>query len=120
MNIDYRSSLMQFIAFDKLPLWVVRIEEGEHPERIFHKHEYSEIVFILKGTATHLTEKSSAQVKTGDVLVIHPGQIHAYDKTGNMELVNIIYDQHKLPIPLLDAYSLPLFKTFFPVSKQNL
>jgi AraC-like DNA-binding protein len=68
----------------------------------------------LKGTAKHLTEKSSAQVKTGDVLVIHPGQIHAYDKTGNMELVNIIYDRHKLPIPLLDAYSLPLFKAFFP------
>ena len=114
MNIDYRSSLMQFIAFDKLPLWVVRIEEGKHPERIFHKHEYSEIVFILKGTATHLTEKSSAQVKTGDVLVIHPGQIHAYYNTGSMELVNVIYDQDKLPIPLLDAYSLPLFKVFFP------
>jgi AraC-like DNA-binding protein len=113
MNIDYHSSLMQFIAFDKLPLWVVRIAEGKHPERKLHNHEYSEIVFILKGNALHITEKGSAPIEAGDILVIHPGQVHAYDKTGNMELVNIIYDQRKLPVPFLDAYSLPLFKHFF-------
>jgi AraC-like DNA-binding protein len=118
MNIDYHSSLIQFIAFDKLPLWVKRIGEGCHPEQKFHNHEYSEIVFILKGHATHLTEKASAPIKAGDVLVIHPGQVHAYNNTGNMELVNIIYDRRKLPLPLLDGYSLPLFKTFFPTEKK--
>ena len=118
MNIDYHSSLIQFIAFDKLPLWVVRISEGCHPERKFHNHEYSEMVFILKGHATHLTEKASAPIKAGDILIVHPGQVHAYDNTGDMELINIIYDRRKLPLPLLDSYSLPLFKAFFPAEKK--
>ena len=122
MNIDYHSDLLQFIAFDKLPLWVKSIPEGEHPERKFHNHEYSEMALILQGNAMHLTEKGSAPIKAGDILVIHPGQVHAYNNTGNMELVNIIYDRDKLPLPLLDSYSLPLFKFLFPseTSTSNL
>lgn len=114
MGIDYHSSLIQFIAFDKLPLWVVPIQAGRHPERIFHNHEYSEIVVVTNGNALHLVDSDTARIKTGDVMVIHPGHVHAYDNTGDMELINIIYDRNKLPLPLLDSYSLPLFQLFFP------
>jgi AraC family L-rhamnose operon transcriptional activator RhaR/AraC family L-rhamnose operon regulatory protein RhaS len=118
INIDYHSTLISFVAFDKLPLWVTSPALPQHPERKFHDHEYSEIVVILKGDAVHLTEKAAVPIKAGDVLVIYPGQIHAYDKTEGMKLVNIIYDHRRLPVPLLDAYSLPLFKYFFPDKKN--
>ena len=116
MKIDYHSSLIQYISFDKLPLGVVRIQGRRHPERKFHNHEFMEIVFILKGNALHVTEKAAFPIQAGDVLIIYPGQVHAFDKTEEMELVNIIYDHRKLPVPLLDGYSLPLFRYFLPDS----
>lgn len=114
MIIDYHSSIMSFVGSGRLPLWVTYVAEGKHPERRFHDHEYSEIAIVMKGGARHLTDDGSAHLKAGDVAVIHPGTVHAYDKTGDMELINIVYDRSKLSLPMLDAYSLPLFKAFFP------
>ncbi len=114
MIIDYHSSIVSFIGSGQLPLWVAYVAEGKHPERRFHDHEYSEIAIVMKGSARHLADNGSAALKTGDVVVIHPGTVHAYDKTGDMELINIVYDRAKLSLPMLDGYSLPLFKIFFP------
>lgn len=114
MDISTTYDLRRYVPKERLPLWVEYVPLGGHIERQFHDHKFSEIALVLHGSATHLTGEGNAGITAGDILVIHPGVRHAYDHTGDMELVNIVYDQKRLSLPLLDGYSLPLFRRFFP------
>ena len=109
--------LEERIGFGRLPLYVEKVPLGEHPEREFHVHDCSEIVFVLQGSGTHLVaneDELSARIHAGDVLIIHPGFVHAYDDTGDLEIVNIVYDWRTLGLPILDGYDLPFFRQVFP------
>ena len=114
MIISYHSLLSDYVKPDHLPLWIEHVALGTHFEKGFHDHEYSEIAIVMRGEARHLVNGTSGNIETGDVLVIHPGVSHAYDQAGSLELVNIVYDRHKLSVPMLDGYSLSLFQSFFP------
>jgi len=114
MKIDYHSSLRSFVLPGRLPLWVNHIEVGRHPSKVFHDHEYSELTLILSGCARHLANASSATIAPGDILLIHPGAVHAYDQAGELELINVIYDYPRLSLPQLDSYALPILQQFFP------
>lgn len=120
MLVNYHSSMVSFIGSGQLPLWVAYVAQGKHPEQRFHDHEYSEIAIVMKGHARHLADGGSAVLKAGDVVVIHPGTVHAYDNTGDLELINIVYDRARLSLPILDGYSLPLFKVVFPDRDEKL
>ena len=113
-TIDLHYHLQDFMPEKRMPLWVVPIPAGKHHARSFHDHFHSELVIILSGTGEHLLNGEKRSVSAGDVLLIHPGVIHGYDKTADMELVNILYDAKRLYLPVLDGYSLPLFRLFFP------
>ncbi|MCK4983576.1 MAG: helix-turn-helix domain-containing protein [Victivallaceae bacterium] len=110
----YTATVSKYISQLRLPIWVEHVPVGTHPERYFHDHEFSEIVLILKGQALHLVDNMSCAIKAADVLVIHSGYRHSFDKTDDLELINIIYDHKQLSIPLLDACMLPLFNFLFP------
>lgn len=115
MRNFYTADIFRYIKPGRLPLWVGYIEKGTHIERLFHNHEFSEIAIILQGSAIHIIGKESCKVSAGDILVLHPGVSHAYDQTGDMEMVNIVYDPLTLSLPVLDGYALPMFHKFFPI-----
>ena len=102
-----------------MPLQIVYMRPGQTRRKGFHDHDHSEIVIILSGTGHHLFSGKSFPVKTGDVLVIHPGATHAYDHQ-NLEMVNIIYDIRQLYLPILDGASLPLFQLLFPDIREEM
>lgn len=112
--------LDEHIARGKLPLFVQIIRKGNHPAGLFHDHTCSEIAIVASGNAAHLTcrnlgEKTNVvPLREGDMLVIHPGVIHAYDLTADLELWNLVYDPKKLAMPPLDGGMLPLFQILFP------
>lgn len=110
--------LENFIPKERLPLYVMHVAPGSHPSGQFHDHNTSEIVVILSGSATHIVKNGNSTVKnpvkTGDLLIIHPGVFHAYRNTGTLELINVVYDSRKLNLPELDAGMLPLFRKIFP------
>lgn len=118
--------LNKFLAEDKLPIYVNHIYSGEHPQLQFHNHNASEIVFIISGEAGHvaipengvLSQENHTNIKSGDVLVIHPGCTHAYYNTENLELYNLVYDRKRLALPILDGYAFPLFLNFFPLDNK--
>lgn len=118
-KVDLHYHLQDFMPEKHMPLWVVPISAGKHHARSFHDHFHSELVIILSGTGEHLLNGENASVSAGDVLLIHPGVIHAYDKTSDLALVNIIYDARQLYLPVLDGYSLPLFRLFFPENPRS-
>jgi AraC-like DNA-binding protein len=111
--------MLRYIEAERLPLWVEYVPIGLHDDRLFHNHEFSEIALVLQGSAIHLLDGASAEIKQGDILVLHPGVSHAYDHAGEMELVNLVYDRKKLSLPILDGYSLPMFDTFFPTDEPS-
>ena len=102
--------LTTFVPPNKMPLWVVKICRKRKADKQFHDHKYSEIVFIRNGSCEHLFEGETVPVKAGDLLVVHPGATHAFDKQfEKLEIVNILYDSRRLYLPILDGSSIPLF-----------
>ncbi len=119
MTMDYSARLNGYISKDSIPLYVEAVPKGVHPSRMFHDHDFSEAVLILSGEAQHIIGEKSCTVRAGDVLILHPGIRHAYDRTGNLELINIAYDCRQLSMPILDGYMLPLFHKIFPSGQDT-
>ena len=114
----FHSTMDCFVGAGELPIWVVYRRKGVHPARFFHDHNYSEIAVIISGPARHVLDGENIPVAAGDVLIIHPGAVHAYDETAEMEIVNLIFDPSRLSLPQLDGYSMPLFGKIFPDAKN--
>ena len=114
----FHSTMDCFVGAGELPVWVVYRRKGVHPARFFHDHNYYEIAVIISGPARHVLDGENVPVSAGDVLIVHPGAVHAYDETAEMEIVNLIFDSSRLSLPQLDGYSLPLFGKIFPDAKN--
>lgn len=118
MNNYFTSTIKHFVSDRELPLNVVYRSAGQHPPRLFHDHYYNEIAIIISGSAEHIVDDRHLSISAGDVLLLKPGPVHAYDKTGDMEIINLIYDPERLSLPLLDSCDLPLSHLFL-MSEQD-
>ena len=58
------------------------------PQRA-HAHEFMEIVSVRTGTALHRMRTGVAPIATGSVLMIRPGQWHAYDDPCDFSIWNL-------------------------------
>ncbi|OGV39184.1 MAG: hypothetical protein A2X48_01635 [Lentisphaerae bacterium GWF2_49_21] len=97
-------------------------EEGDFPIKIItlvqspielHKHDFSELVVVLRGSGTHCTAKLNYSIKAGDIFYIKPGYVHGYSNPVNLKLANIMYFPRKIGIPLNDIVELPGYKAIF-------
>ncbi len=115
--------LENFVEKNRLPLYFTYVRAGTHPQEQYHDHNSSEIVIILGGNAEHIVKTgkktASSPISSGDLLVVHPGAVHAYRNTATLELINLVYDPRQLSMPELDAAELPLFRQFFPETPQT-
>ena len=103
-------SLGEMPHLERIQLGVKRIRRGEHREMSFHNHRFSELTLIQHSAGTiHWAEGCSCQLKKGDVILMHPGKLHAYEHAENLELFNLLYEADKLPLPQLDGSSMLLF-----------
>lgn len=118
MRHDYTSELSYYTQGELLPLSVFYVD-GDHPDKLFHDHKFVEIVIITRGKLIHIAGNECCEIKKGDVLVIPPGVIHAYDHAAGAGVLNLIFDNNKLPIPQLDSGEFPLFGQFFPKDKES-
>lgn len=57
-----------------------------------HSHEYSELVIVLGGRATHLTNHGNHPLEDGDVVVINRYARHGFGDAQGLKLCNIMYD----------------------------
>ncbi len=97
----------------QLRLALRRINHGVNREMYFHEHDSSETAIVLdSGGTEHFSNGGSAVLKRGDVILMHPGIIHAYAHTEKLELVNLIYNAEQLPLPQLDGAELKELRAF--------
>ncbi|MEO3946904.1 helix-turn-helix domain-containing protein [Gorillibacterium sp. CAU 1737] len=75
------------------------IQYGGHDEDTrMHVHvDFSELVIILSGTATHVVGNEEMFIKKGDVFVINGATPHGYKNTHNFKICNIMYRTNLLP-----------------------
>ncbi|OGV53522.1 MAG: hypothetical protein A2017_15950 [Lentisphaerae bacterium GWF2_44_16] len=96
----------------------LRVKFEMQPITAMHSHEFVEIVVVLSGKGIHTTSFESRPIERGDVLVIPPGGVHAYDEADNLELMNVLFDPSRLPMPILDMNKLPGFHALFAINSN--
>ena len=114
----FHGTLDYAVVDGDLPIRVVHVPKGTHPVLSFHDHSYCEIVIVVSGQARHILEGENVPISAGDVLLIHPGAVHAYDEARKMEIVNLTFDSSHLPLSLMDGCSMPLFRKIFPEGEK--
>lgn len=110
--------LKKQVHLEHLSLAVKRVKRKQNRNLNYHDHSYSELAIITSAGAKtlHWANGKSCQLRRGDVLLLHPGTVHAYENTGQLALTNIIYNAKSLPLPPLDGYDLKCLSAFFDAS----
>lgn len=69
----------------------IRMMHLHQRDRGMHNHTFFELVYILKGTATHWIGQESMPLRAGDYFIIDPGSAHSYKDTKDFEIVNCLF-----------------------------
>ena len=84
----------------------IRIVHMQQADGMLHRHTFFELVYILKGTATHWLEESCTALQAGDYFIIDPGTKHCYRDTKELELINCLFLPEYIDRALADCPSL--------------
>jgi AraC-like DNA-binding protein len=87
--------LHYFTQDDNFPFF---IQYGKHDiDMPIHYHcDFSELVIVLNGTATHIVDSEEYFIKKGDVFVINGNTSHGYRNTCSLKICNIMYKSDHL------------------------
>ncbi len=97
--------------FQHLPIEVLQMRN--HGSTNIHTHDFSELVIILNGSATHISPGGEYVISAGDVFVLHQDQAHGYSDTIALDLVNILFRMDQLALILRDVDQLPGYHALF-------
>jgi AraC-like DNA-binding protein len=78
-----------------------------------HRHDFQELVIIVKGQGKHWVENEIYPIESGDVFVLLGDMKHCYPETDNLFLINILYDMRQINFPLADVGTLPGYHALF-------
>jgi AraC-like DNA-binding protein len=56
-----------------------------------HDHHFYELCLVTDGSAQHRTAEDLRRVGRGHVIIVAPGQVHAFERVGRMGVVNVYY-----------------------------
>lgn len=84
----------------------IRMMHLRQRDRALHRHTFFELVYILRGTATHLVGQDTMALRAGDYFIIDPGSNHCYKDTDDLELVNCLFLPEYIDRALTDCPSL--------------
>lgn len=101
-----------FTTDDHFPFF---IQYGGHEEEIsLHKHvDFSELVIVLNGHATHVVNTQESFIKKGNVFVINSGTSHAYKAPYDFKICNIMFKPEMLNSAGSDLRTLNGFQALF-------
>ena len=78
-----------------------------------HTHDFVELALVLDGTAQRLLPEGGFEIAAGNVFVIQPGTPHGYACARGLELINVLFEPHRLHLSFEDLSSLSGFRTLF-------
>jgi AraC family L-rhamnose operon transcriptional activator RhaR/AraC family L-rhamnose operon regulatory protein RhaS len=80
--------------------------EPQH-DMVLHHHDNLELVIIAGGEGLHRTRDGSWPLRRGDVFVVPVSMPHGFERCHKLQLVNIVYDDARLALPLRRLSALP-------------
>ena len=91
------------------------IQYGGHEEEMsLHKHvDFSELVIVLNGHATHIVNNEESFIKKGNVFVLNGGTPHAYKAPHEFKICNVMYRPELLKSAGPDLRSLNGYQALF-------
>ncbi len=89
-----------------------------HSDCGLHSHEFHELVLILNGRGSHLTNDAEMELSAGDVFLIRGRMSHGYVSTEHLTLVNILFDPHLLGLPMRYLNDLPGYHALFRIEPR--
>jgi len=80
-----------------------------------HSHEFIELVFVVKGNAMHVFEGTSYPIKTNDVFIINPGEVHTFkvEPGETLEIINCLFMSTLIQDSLLKELGVSQSMDFF-------
>lgn len=110
--------LRTFVQAGQLPIWVntAVTPAGQSYADLtekWHSHDFTELIIVKRGTATHCTRIGTKPVQGGDVRIVTDGEEHCFERRKGLVLVNIMYAPDQLPLPLARLRSLPGYSALF-------
>jgi AraC-like DNA-binding protein len=78
-----------------------------------HDHDFSELVVVRDGRGAHRTETAEYDIEPGDCFLIRERLAHGYRVDGTLTLINILFDEAALQIPLNELCTMPGYHALF-------
>lgn len=103
------------------PITAVRVhiaKDGRtsHPHDLTereHDHDFRELVIVARGEALQNLQGRTYPVRTGDVYILHDRSRHYFHDIRELELINVMYDPSRLPLPMGQLRQLPGYSALF-------
>lgn len=112
MSVMSEAYLHWFTQDEQFPFY---IQYGGHEEDLYpHKHhDFSELVIVLSGNATHLVNDHAYFVKKGDIFVINGDTFHGFKDPHCFKICNIMYRHEMLKYAGSDLKSMNGYQALF-------
>ncbi|OXM85570.1 AraC family transcriptional regulator [Paenibacillus rigui] len=100
-------------------IWVQRSSHGLHNLLPEHRHDYIELVYVVHGEGRHQIGSEQYDIRTGDVYVVLPGELHSYPdvQEADLEIINCLFvpESVRILLPhLTDSFmALPYIAPFY-------
>ncbi len=78
-----------------------------------HTHDFAELIIITNGGGSHWINGTVYEVTAGDIFLIQGKTSHYFTKRRNLEMYNIMFDDHFLRDHLRNLHTMPGFNAFF-------
>jgi len=89
------------------------LQMKDHGVTGMHSHEFFELVFIMQGSCLHSGMDTSGILTAGDILLLPPGEAHAYINTHSTWLYNCMFLPSALAMYSAEEQSSMLFKSSY-------
>ncbi len=66
-------------------------QPGEAPRASHQHHDFEECIYVLSGQGTTFADSGEYKLKTGDTLLVPPGEKHVTGNTGNEPLLLLCF-----------------------------
>ena len=80
-NTKVRQLIGQNVSAANFAMRMFEIEPGGHTPR--HQHDYEHEIYVLEGEGTVVEGETQHSLKAGDVVYVHPNDIHQFRNNGS-------------------------------------
>ena len=102
-----------------MPLRLTCPQKSEDRLHPVHFHDFTEIGIVFSGESRHLIKGGSHQLEKADVILVPRGANHGFADMKDFRIINLLFIQRRLPLPLLDFGSGKLAKRIFAPPGKN-